>query len=39
MARVQEYLLERRTDAEAVRRDWPQLTGSGCPTRLSLLAG
>ncbi|GHF76830.1 AAA family ATPase [Deinococcus ficus] len=39
MARVQEYLLERRTDAEAVRRDWPQLTGAGCPTRLSLLAG
>ena len=44
MARVQEYLLERRNDAEAVRRDWLQLTGQlaegqGCPTRLSLLAG
>lgn len=39
MARVQEFLLERRTNAAAVRRDWPELTGSGCPTRLRLLAG
>lgn len=39
MARVQEYLLERRADAHAVRRDWGTLTGTGCPTRLRLLAG
>ncbi|WP_412027054.1 BCS1 and AAA domain-containing protein [Deinococcus yunweiensis] len=39
MARVQEYLLERRADADAVRRDWGALVGFGCPTRLRLLAG
>lgn len=39
MARVQEYLLERRSDPQAVRRDWAELTGTGCPTRLKLLAG
>lgn len=36
MARVQEFLLERRTDADAVSRDWAQLTGTPCPTRLRL---
>lgn len=39
MARVQEFLLERRTNADAVRRDWAELVGTGCPTRLKLLAG
>ncbi|KQR15683.1 AAA family ATPase [Deinococcus sp. Leaf326] len=50
MARVQEYLLERRGDEAAVTRDWAQLAGpagatttageaAGCPTRLKLLAG
>lgn len=39
MARVQEYLLERRSDAEAVRRDWNDLLGAGCPTSLKLRAG
>ncbi|WP_309572505.1 hypothetical protein [Deinococcus sp.] len=39
MARVQEYLPERRADGPAVRRDWATLTGHGCPTRLKLLAG
>ncbi|WP_394649999.1 BCS1 and AAA domain-containing protein [uncultured Deinococcus sp.] len=48
MARVQEYLLERRGDEAAVTRDWSQLAGptpgpaagpQGCPTRLKLLAG
>ncbi|MFD1733153.1 AAA family ATPase [Deinococcus malanensis] len=42
MARVQEYLLERRADESAVRRDWDALylpRSSGCPTRLRLRAG
>ncbi len=39
MARVQEYLLERRSSEAAVKADWQQLVGQPCPTRLSLLAG
>ncbi|MBZ9715743.1 AAA family ATPase [Deinococcus multiflagellatus] len=38
MARVQEYLLERRHDEAAVGRDWPALVGTPCPTRLLLAA-
>ncbi|GGN36541.1 AAA family ATPase [Deinococcus daejeonensis] len=37
MARVQEYLLERRADEAGVTHDWATLTGTGCPTRLRLL--
>ncbi|UBV42353.1 AAA family ATPase [Deinococcus taeanensis] len=36
MARVQEYLLERRADPDAVARDWAQLVTPPCPTRLRL---
>ncbi|WP_158263751.1 AAA family ATPase [Deinococcus arcticus] len=36
MARVQEFLLERRADGAAVARDWAELTAPPCPTRLSL---
>lgn len=39
MARLQEFLLERRADPAAVRRDWPELAVTACPTRLRLLAG
>lgn len=39
MARVQEYLLERRNNPQAVKNDWAGLVGSACPTRLKLLAG
>lgn len=39
MARVQEYLLERRNDPQAVKADWAGMVGSACPTRLKLLAG
>lgn len=47
MARVQEYLLERRADEVRVRRDWAELVGETdptvaagcCPTRLRLLTG
>ncbi|QFP75451.1 AAA family ATPase [Deinococcus sp. AJ005] len=44
MARIQEYLLERRADEAGVRRDWADLAGmeevvAPCPTRLRLLAG
>ncbi|MFC4638375.1 BCS1 and AAA domain-containing protein [Deinococcus hohokamensis] len=41
MAQVQEFLLERRSDEHAVRRDWLGLRPGeqGCPTRLSLRAG
>lgn len=38
MARVQEYLLERRSNLDAVRADWGTLAGLGCPTRLRLLS-
>lgn len=36
MARVQEYLLERRADWSAVTRDWTELAPASCPTRLRL---
>jgi len=44
MARLQEYLLERRADGAQVRRDWGELAGvtlstAPCPTRLRLLTG
>ncbi|WP_198170671.1 AAA family ATPase [Deinococcus arboris] len=38
MARVQEFLLERRADEAAVMRDWAGLVGTPCPTRLKLAA-
>ncbi len=47
MARLQEFLLERRTDGAQVRRDWGELAGvtdmaqstAPCPTKLRLLTG
>lgn len=41
MARAQEFLLERRADEQAVRRDWLELRPGApeCPTRLRLRAG
>ncbi|MFC4424948.1 BCS1 and AAA domain-containing protein [Deinococcus navajonensis] len=41
MAQVQEFLLERRADEPAVRRDWQSLRprATGCPTWINLRAG
>lgn len=39
MAKIQEYLLERRTNEQAVSQDWAKLLEQKNETRLALLAG